>query len=110
MLHFPDFEHQVSFNHPVMERFRKVEMKMDIDSKKLRAWHDLLSEKWDMDERILRSNKVTEDSDLSHTLDNMEAKQEFIIKRQDKLAQLMTTILRCNNKTSSNQFECWVST
>jgi len=93
MLHYPDFERQVGFNHPVVERFRKVAMKMDIDSKKLRAWHDLLSEKWVMDKRILGSNKVTEDSDLSHTLDKIEANQEFIIKRQEKLEQLMTTIL-----------------
>jgi hypothetical protein len=49
MLHLPDFEHQVGFNHPIVERFRKVAMKMDIDSKKLRTWHDLIRAKWDMD-------------------------------------------------------------
>jgi hypothetical protein len=58
MLHLPDFEHQVGFNHPIVERFRKVAMKMDIDSKKLRTWHDLICAKWDMDKYDRLSKKV----------------------------------------------------
>jgi hypothetical protein len=44
-------------------------------------------------QRILGENKLLEDSDLSHRLDKIEAMQEYIIKCQEKLEQLVTTIL-----------------
>jgi len=96
IMHLGAFENLVGNTHPIVKKFRSVALSMDIDSKTLRHWSDLLLLKWDNDKKILVENTKSHPIELVEILPRIMAKLDYTATRLERVEKQLAELTDAN--------------